>query len=99
MSKPSIEHLKLQVDAFNISEHTSSEDLSNAFKIAKTHQEDYKPTQPEFKLLERFKNALLKQIRSNRKGKSIEQLDAEAEAHNIEVEKAQKLLKSRKQKD
>ena len=50
----------------------SSTDLSNAYKIANTKQENYRPNSTEHQTLEKFKHKLLKQIRSLRKQPTVE---------------------------
>jgi hypothetical protein len=67
------------MERFNL-DTESSEKLSHAFKVAKTFQEYHKPTSPEFKELEKFKKALLKQLKATRVGPTIEELDAIANA-------------------
>jgi len=77
--KLTLDQIQSSVDSFQL---TTSDELSNAFKVAKTRQDDYSPPSKEFKLLERFKQSILKQIRANRKSPSIEELDELAHIHN-----------------
>lgn len=69
-----IDELKQQIESLDL---TTVTDLAAAWKSAKTYQDHYNPSKPEFKLLEHFKSKVLKQIRKDRRGKSIEELDDE----------------------
>jgi len=95
---PNIETLEIHIKDFDIETKTSSE-LGEAYKLAKTFQEQFKQNSPGFKLLTKFQSTLMKRIKSLRTSKSIEELDAETEARQKEIEEAHNLLKSRKQKD
>lgn len=55
----------------------SSDKLSNGYKSIMSLQENYKQSSSEYKSLTKFKDKILKQIRSQRTTKSIEELDAE----------------------
>ena len=55
----------------------TSDELATAYKKCIRIQESYKPSSIEFKELEKFKDKMLKQIRSQRTTKSLEELDAE----------------------
>ncbi|MEA1973661.1 MAG: hypothetical protein U9N34_10295, partial [Candidatus Cloacimonadota bacterium] len=55
----------------------SSDKLSNGYKAVMSLQENYKQSSSEYKSLTKFKDKILKQIRSQRTTKSIEELDAE----------------------
>ena len=66
-----IEH----IESFDISTK-SADALSHAYKVANNRLVDYRPTSPDHKLLTKFRDSLLKQIKSLRTTPSIEELDA-----------------------
>ena len=80
--KHDLETLTYHAERFNLD--TTPEKLSHAFKVAKTFQEYHRPASSEFKFLEKFKGSLIKELKAQRKGPSIEELDAlaaEANSH------------------
>ena len=54
-----------------------TEELSTRYKYTLTALEPYKPGSPEHKVLSKFRDSLLKELRKLRKGKTIEQMDEE----------------------
>lgn len=74
---PKLTGAVIQQSIENLDIDSPTDVLSEAFKNAKTQQEFHKKTSEEFKILEKFKNATMKTIRSRRKGKSIEEQDQE----------------------
>ena len=85
-----------QIDQFNLNQ--PNDILSHQLKMAKVSQDKYKPGTDQFKLLAKFQSIVLKELKSRRTTKSIEQLDADTLAKQDELESAKQLLKSRKDK-
>ena len=70
MKKLTIIQLERQISQYlNPKKVRTPQDLGDAFKLAKSLQENYRKNSEEFITIEKFKNKLLKMIRSTYKKK------------------------------